>query len=358
MYKDMRDFRGRRTAGNHERAITNMIVTSDTNVSSLTNGTAAASIRRKSHWKMSPLLTLGEKLVVDQGYQNARASWLAHYAVTSVAAYATNAAINPTAIGSNIGTGASTLAPFGMGIAISSEVANQTADFNRLKDLLYRMAPETIMDYMSHGATNGAAALASSMTAITTSAGGKLKWSSVKEGALAIRQLIGADFELVFVTDSKGVKDISDDMDTSSAGMYANQALTGYVKTLFVEGALPNEVSFTGIVRDGVSVFVVNAGSAGLYTNGGNTYGMLMVPSPNGDDVDSPMGSIAIAGYADPSAERRVHEVVESINGVGISAFDVDPASGEDGSQRFWRVAFDAFLLDTDSCRAVTYSTT
>lgn len=336
-------------------SITNAATSSTGNVANLTT-VKVNRLRRKVHWSPSPARFLAEIMEVPQGYSNVRTAHIAEYGASSVGAHSENAALTATAL-PTIDPQTSSLASYGISIAFTSELYNQTPEIHNLKGLCLQMAVEAMMDYITHGATNGIMALASSMTAVATNTGVAQTFAVIDDTALTLRETYGSHLELLYVDTPKGINDLREESKASAGGYLTNQAMTPFVKKMIQDGVIPTSVGFQ-FEMNGINYFQTNL-AAQVYTNGGDDYAILAVP-PAGSgqqgvgSEEEIQGAISLAGRANPAPARPKAKIVAKFGPIGIAMFEVEP-NGENAEQLVLCMAIDSWLSASGASRAIQH---
>ena len=323
-------------------AVTNATTTSTTNISSLSNGQKAATLRRLSGWAPSPILAAMEVHSVDDGFTGVRVASIEDYGVGSVGAYSENATLTATALPA-VETAASTLTQLGISRAYSSQVLRQTADREGLVNLTEQMIVEALMDGPCYRSSGSVKALSASINTITTDSGTSASLDSFMSAAQEIRAVHGAQLRLIAIVSPRQRKELTDDLRASGAAVLANPGTSEFAARLLEEGMSPDAMGYM-FTYDNIEFYVVNKKNL-LYSTGGNVYGLVMVPPPTDEQGYNYgiQGAFALAGTKNPAVARRDAEIVASIgpnDEIGIARFDVTSANKENVLEQVYVIEY------------------
>lgn len=325
-----------------------------TNVSNLGIAVDIQPLGYATAFKVNPLLGVVAHLgIVKAGAAANRYVSLASF---TAAAVSENAAITGSAL-PTLDADNGTLASGGVSYEMTSEAYNTVQDIARLLEMLDVRAQEAISDYVASDSSVGIAALIASLNAYGTS-GAALTFNTIRLAKAAVCNVVGW-METIFVGDGKGVGDLQRSLESSGGTQWANQALSPVIEAMFVGGAIPDAIGYTGIKYDGVSVFQTNLSSQ-LYATGGDTYGILTVPPPL---MGGEIAPAVVCDFRDkPSIVRSLLankvDHLEFMGKVPITRWYGEPnTSNADAVRISYKATFDSFLHNAAAAAAPRWLT-
>ncbi|HYE79214.1 MAG TPA: hypothetical protein VEI97_14620 [bacterium] len=274
-------------------AYTNPWTASD--VSPLTNGLIPGVLMFEDSWFPHPLLDLVGISEAVTGGTGMTANRIPDF--TAAGNATENAALTPTDI-PTITEIQPTLVGRGIEIVRTSEAYNtlvNRAEFDEMvRELLFRLAIDDITHLSSAagiaGATSGA-------TSITTDQGANATLTGLMNAIDGANSAGSGPTRGIY--DDVGIRGLVDDIITNGAAFVSSNALEESVRRLVVEGAHNvDKPGDTGIVFYGCRLYRTNK-TAQLYTNGGNTYGIVMRDLTRDPKVQPPL---RLMGRRDPMA--------------------------------------------------------
>lgn len=325
-----------------------------TAVANLSIPVVPLSLKFADAWRVHPLLDGVGYASSIQGGQNTGANRIADFG-TVVSTTNENTAVTDTAL-PTITRVDTTELQRSLSVGITSQagdIVNDRAEFMRILDDLIMRA---LLDDVAFGA-NGAAQLAASMTAITTSSGTDLSGYAVMDGVDGVASQ-GDGLTKTYV-DRKGFRGLFDWF-ISNGQSVVGGSYAEITSELYRRGGFnPDGSEFdgdTGLTFYGTKVYLSNK-SAQYYTNGGDTYGIVLPDLQAQPDVQPP---IHIIGRANPIGMRLDGdpEVVRTIGPggeIGIGRYR-DTGLQINGHQVVYALRFDCILANTNA-RAIRYAT-
>lgn len=251
-------------------------------------------------FRCNPLLGVMAHIgIVKQGKSSNRYLALGEF---TAAAVSENAAITGSAL-PTLDADNGTLAQGGISYELTSQAWNSIEDQQTFIEALDKRALESLADYISSDSTVGISALIASLTAYGTS-GATLTRATMRSAQAAICNAVGT-MELFAVLDLKGFNDLKTSIEQSGGAMMGSDALVPALKALFASDEITDDIGYTGLHYDNIHYFLVNRGSSGLYTTGGDTYGMLAAP-PNLKEITGINPAVVCDFRADPAAVRKM----------------------------------------------------
>ena len=326
-------------------AITNATTTSTTNISALSNGQKAATLRRLRGWSMSPILAAVEVVSVDDGFTGVRSASLEDYGIGSVGSISENGTLTATALPS-LEAASSTLAQVGISRAWTSQALRQTAQRPEVLELGAQMIVEALVDYPCYGSSGSVKALSASFSTVTTDSGSTASLASFCAAAQEIRAFHGSQLRLLAIVSPRQRKELVDDLRASGASVLANPGVSEFAERLLTEGLGPNEVGYM-FTYDNIEFYVVNRKGL-LYQTGGNVYGLVLAPPATADQgiMGGIQGPLILSGTKNPAIARRNSEVVESLgpNGeIGIARYEVTESNKENAMEEVYVLEYSVF---------------
>lgn len=314
------------------------------------------SLKFADIWRIHPVLMGCAWEEIKVGGQNAGARRIADFGsvVVTIAENATTTDIAlPTITASN-----STELARGISVALTSQAFDAIEDFGHFEGILDDLVMHALIDDLTHGSGNGVTALAASMTAVSTDSGAN---ASV-DGLLNCIDGVASqgDVNTMGFYDRVGFRGLLDWCIANGQQITSSPGLVDQAKALLAKygtdaGNAPD--GYSGLEIAGCRIYLTNKAGQ-FYTNGGDTYGLVMPDLSRHPEVQPP---ITIMARKNPIAMRadgdpKIIATLGPRGELGIGMYR-DTSANINGKKLDYTLRFDPVLTNTN-VRAHRYNTT
>lgn len=335
-----------------------MALSNPINVSAVTNlgySVSPLPLKFADGWRPHPILSMAGYGVITQGSQNMGARRIADFS-GAVATVNENAAITDTAL-PTITAVNSTELQRGLSVGITSQAWDAILDVPAFVEILDELVMRELWDDVAFGA-NGAAALAASMTAVSTDTG------TNASGDGLINCIDGVcsqgDVPTKAVVDRVGFRGLLDWFLANNQDVTSNPGLQEQARSFIAKyGVDANSApdGFTGLEFYGCRIYLTNK-AADFYTSGGDTFAIV---GPDLEMMPTVQPPIHILGRPNPASARmdgdpRVVWTLGPNREIGIAKYR-DTSLNVNGVKYDYVMRFDSILANTN-IRAWKYNTT